>query len=178
MRTDQASGSRLQATGPGLRAAGRTLLGLAVLATLGACSEGTPTQQVAVRKPVLSLVQTGVRAVEIRITGQRGLRALQATLGWDAATLRLSKVEPGRESKHLDRVFWNDPAKASGSLLFGLADTRQVQLPARGALVQLQLLPVEAGQPLATLRLESALGADEGGVAVPLDPVSAEVTLR
>lgn len=152
-------------------------LALAGAALLG-CAEGSPSPAQPERRPALAVTQTGARTAEIQIAGPRGLRALQARLRWDIAALRVVGLEPGRESRRIDRVFFNDPRRASGSLLFGLTDTRKVQLPARGALLSVRLEPADAGQAAAELHVEEALGVEESGKAVILEPASAEVRLR
>jgi hypothetical protein len=152
---------------------------LGVLAVvLAGCSEGQTAAPTVKRKPVLSLTQTGPDTIDLGIAGPYALRAIQARVVYDASRVRLTKVEPGKDAARLDRVFFADPAAAEGDLRLGATDTRQVLLPARGALFRITVAPAVAGTNNATLAVEQALGVDQEGKAVTLVAVSAEVKLQ
>jgi hypothetical protein len=133
-----------------------------------------PTNEVP--PPALSLVKSGQGTVDLEIAGAYALRAIQARLVYDPATVTPSKVEPGREAERLDRVFFSDPAKASGNLVVGVTDTRRVLLPARGTLFRFHLQPSTPGA-LVTLELQDPLGSIDGGERVNMERTMLEVTL-
>jgi hypothetical protein len=153
-----------------------SLLALALLAALAPACEQTIDRTEELRPPVLSLVVTEPGAVDLEVAGPYGLRALQARLVYDPQQVQLTKVEPGVDAARLDRVFFADPSKANGSLVFGLTDTRAVMLPARGALLRFHLQPA-GGASAATLSVTEPLGAIDGGERVDLAPTSLEVKL-
>jgi hypothetical protein len=145
----------------------------------GGCSEGKQTLAPIEKKPVLTLTQTGPLTVELSIAGPVGLRALQARVVYDAAVLKLKAVGPGKAAERLDRIFSSDLASASGSVAVGLSDTRRVRLPARGALLRLELEPVAGVEPgtVTRIQIEDPLGAHETASAQAIAPTSAEVKL-
>ncbi len=153
-------------------------LAIAIALALGGCSEGKQTIAPLAKKPVLTLTQTGPLAVEISIAGPVGLRALQARVVYDQAALKLKAVTPGKAAARLDRIFSSELASAAGSVTVGLSDTRQVLLPARGALLRLELEALAgAAGTTSRIALEDPLGALDGGVAQAIDPTSVEVKL-
>lgn len=127
--------------------------------------------------PTLTLRQSGLRTVDLQIAGSISLRALQAFLVYDAVALRLAKVEAGEDTKRLDRVFFGDINKANGRVVVGVSDTRQVHLPARGTLFRYHFEPTGAPNP-STIKVDSPLGAVEGGKAVTLSPAQLTVTIK
>jgi hypothetical protein len=149
-----------------------------LLAAVGGCANGEKAPDEQQRSPhQLALTQVSPTTVDLEIAGPEGLRAVQARITYDPATLRVAKVEPGADSERLDRIFFNDPAKAAGSLVVGLADTRRVRLPARGALIRLTVEPVGDAER-AQVRVEEALGAGDGAERVALNDTSLELKLR
>jgi hypothetical protein len=155
-----------------------TILCVGAALAVAGCSEGKQTLAPIEKKPVLTLTQTGPLVVELAIAGPAGLRALQARIVYDASLLRLKAIAPGKAATRLDRVFHSDLASAAGSVVVGLSDTRRVLLPARGALLRLELEPL-AGAAGTTSRLsvEDPLGSHDGGQAQAIDPTSVEVKL-
>jgi hypothetical protein len=144
---------------------------------LSSCGDEAFTPDAASRAPLLTLVQTGTETVALRIAGPVGLRAFQSRLSYDPAKLTLTKIAGGEESDRLDRIFFSDLKTSAGDVVVGLTDTRQVQLPARGALLSLTVARAGAAAGSATLKVTGALGADEGGERIPMQDTSAEVKL-
>lgn len=158
------------------RTAHSSLVALALLAGLVPACEQTIDRTEQPRPPVLSLVAAEPGTVDLEVAGPYGLRALQGRLVYDPQQVQLTKVEPGIDAARLDRVFFADPTKANGNLVFGLTDTRAVMLPARGALLRFHLQPA-GGAAAATLSINEPLGAIDGGERVDLAPTSLEVKL-
>lgn len=126
--------------------------------------------------PRLTLVQSGLRTVDLQISGRYSLRALQAQVTYDKTALRLTKVEPGKEAERMDRVFFTDLKKANGAIVVGITDTRRVLLPARGALIRLHFEPRGSGKGM--VKVESPLGALDRGQKVGLQGTSLAVTVK
>jgi hypothetical protein len=152
-------------------------LGSMLLLSQPACSEGE--QVIPAAEPItpsLSVIQQKSGTVEIDIAGPYSLRALQLRLVYDADALRVTKIVAGKDAARLDRLFFSDP-QGNGQITMGLSDTRQVPLPARGALFQLQF--TAAGSfAVSALKVEDPLGSLEGGAPVKLLSTSGEVTLQ
>lgn len=155
-----------------------TRLAFILTLAVAGCSEGKQTLSPIEKRPVLTLTQTGPLSVELAIAGPAGLRALQARIVYDAAQLRLKAIAPGKAAARLDRVFHSELASAAGSVVVGLSDTRRVLLPARGALLRLELEPLAGAEGTTTrLSVEDPLGSHDGGQAQAIDPTSVEVKL-
>jgi len=170
--------ARGEAAGPGGFHLGALILCLLLTLAVAACSEGARVEVPVEKNPVLSLAQTSTRTLELRIAGPVGLRGLQGRLTWDSAALKVTKVEAGREAARIDRVFFSDPSKADGGLVFGLTDTRQVLLPARGALLTITFEPIDLARGSATVQVTEPVAVIEAGKTTAVTTASAEVKLQ
>ncbi len=152
----------------------RVALCAACLALFAACDQTLPMPDTPA--PKLTLKQTGTNTVDLKISGRYALRAMQARLTYDSAAMRLLKVEAGKESSRLDRVFFSDPKKADGGCNIGITDTRKVLLPSRGALFRFTFEARGSGQ--GTVRIEHPLGALGVGERVDLARTSLGVLIK
>ena len=75
----------------------------------------------------------GPTTLDLTLTGDRHLRGLSGAIEYDASTLELARIEPGRDAPWLDVVRLGDGA---GKRRFLLSDTRQIPLPRDVADVQ------------------------------------------
>jgi hypothetical protein len=146
--------------------------------SLGACGDSRPATSPAEPPTVLSLIQREPRAIDVHVAGPRGLRALQVRLVYEKSDLRVTQVEAGKEAQRLDRLFFSALSKAEGSLTLGLSDTRQVSLPARGALFRVRFDPIRAGGATTSVRLEDIVASQEGGKPVDVTLEQAEGRLE
>jgi len=121
-------------------------------------------------------VQTGADTVDLKISGRYSLRALQAKLTYDPSSMRLIKVEAGKEAARMDRVFFSDPKKADGSVNLGITDTRKVLLPSRGSLFRFTF--EGKGKAHGAVKIEHPLGALDGGERVDLQGTIAGVSIK
>ena len=126
--------------------------------------------------PAITLSQRGPQTIELSIAGPDGLRALQANLRYDPATLKITKIAAGKEASRLDRIFFGDLGAAKGQLVIGLADTRKVRLPARGSLL---LITVEAlaGAKTGKVTLDGIVGVRQPTTRLTFPARSLELTL-
>lgn len=152
-------------------------LAVVLLGSAGCEAERLTPPSASDRPPQLSLIATARGVVELRIAGPTGLRALQGKLSYDSKVVRVTTIAPGADVARMDRVFYADPAKASGRIVLGIADTRRVRLPARGTLFRIRLQGTSGDKGSASVSFGEALGAGDGATRVDLQRARVDVVL-